>query len=148
MGLLESSFLQGLVTIDELEPKADNCTKVCVRKRDRDSFPVMCQTYCSLYNFKPTCVCEFVGAGVAHTDRKTQDEERGGAAGSGIGLRSCRGGLRKTHTHTQCKAVDAAYYIILHCKYCKQKHMLEKHFSLASYDRLLSVSGSKSVYIE
>uniref|UniRef100_A0A3P9HNL8 Galactosylgalactosylxylosylprotein 3-beta-glucuronosyltransferase n=2 Tax=Oryzias latipes TaxID=8090 RepID=A0A3P9HNL8_ORYLA len=30
MGLLESSFLQGLVTIDELEPKADNCTKVLV----------------------------------------------------------------------------------------------------------------------
>lgn len=28
MGFLESSFLQGLVTIDELEPKADNCTKV------------------------------------------------------------------------------------------------------------------------
>lgn len=30
MGLLESSFLQGLVTMDELEPKADNCTKVRV----------------------------------------------------------------------------------------------------------------------
>uniref|UniRef100_A0A669BMX0 Galactosylgalactosylxylosylprotein 3-beta-glucuronosyltransferase n=2 Tax=Oreochromis niloticus TaxID=8128 RepID=A0A669BMX0_ORENI len=30
MGLLESSFLQGLVTMDELEPKADNCTKVLV----------------------------------------------------------------------------------------------------------------------
>ncbi|XP_063326231.1 galactosylgalactosylxylosylprotein 3-beta-glucuronosyltransferase 3 [Pelmatolapia mariae] len=29
-GLLESSFLQGLVTMDELEPKADNCTKVLV----------------------------------------------------------------------------------------------------------------------
>lgn len=28
MGLLESSFLQGLVTMDELEPKADNCSKV------------------------------------------------------------------------------------------------------------------------
>lgn len=28
MGFLESSFLQGLVTMDELEPKADNCSKV------------------------------------------------------------------------------------------------------------------------
>ncbi|XP_071401172.1 galactosylgalactosylxylosylprotein 3-beta-glucuronosyltransferase 3-like, partial [Centroberyx affinis] len=30
MGFLESSFLQGLVTMDELEPKADNCSKVLV----------------------------------------------------------------------------------------------------------------------
>ncbi|XP_014012166.1 galactosylgalactosylxylosylprotein 3-beta-glucuronosyltransferase 3 isoform X1 [Salmo salar] len=30
MGFLESSFLQGLVTMDELEPKAENCTKVLV----------------------------------------------------------------------------------------------------------------------
>lgn len=30
MGFLESSLLQGLVTMDELEPKADNCTKVLV----------------------------------------------------------------------------------------------------------------------
>ena len=30
MGFLESSFLKGLVTMDELEPKADNCTKVRV----------------------------------------------------------------------------------------------------------------------
>lgn len=30
MGFLESSFLQGLVTMDELEPKADNCSKVRV----------------------------------------------------------------------------------------------------------------------
>lgn len=30
MGFLESSFLQGLVIMDELEPKADNCTKVLV----------------------------------------------------------------------------------------------------------------------
>lgn len=30
MGLLESSLLQGLVTMDELEPKADNCSKVRV----------------------------------------------------------------------------------------------------------------------
>uniref|UniRef100_A0A1A8ML15 Galactosylgalactosylxylosylprotein 3-beta-glucuronosyltransferase n=1 Tax=Nothobranchius pienaari TaxID=704102 RepID=A0A1A8ML15_9TELE len=30
MGFLESSFLKGLVTMDELEPKADNCTKVLV----------------------------------------------------------------------------------------------------------------------
>lgn len=29
MGFLESSFLKGLVTMDELEPKADNCSKVC-----------------------------------------------------------------------------------------------------------------------
>ncbi|TNN85241.1 Galactosylgalactosylxylosylprotein 3-beta-glucuronosyltransferase 3 [Liparis tanakae] len=29
-GFLESSFLQGLVTMDELEPKADNCSKVLV----------------------------------------------------------------------------------------------------------------------
>lgn len=28
MGFLESSLLKGLVTADELEPKADNCTKV------------------------------------------------------------------------------------------------------------------------
>lgn len=28
MGFLESSLLQGLVTMDELEPKADNCSKV------------------------------------------------------------------------------------------------------------------------
>ena len=28
MGFLESSFLKGLVTMDELEPKADNCSKV------------------------------------------------------------------------------------------------------------------------
>ncbi|XP_060887117.1 galactosylgalactosylxylosylprotein 3-beta-glucuronosyltransferase 3 isoform X2 [Labrus mixtus] len=28
MGFLESSFLQGLVTMDELEPKADDCSKV------------------------------------------------------------------------------------------------------------------------
>ena len=28
MGFLESSFLQGLVTMEELEPKADMCTKV------------------------------------------------------------------------------------------------------------------------
>lgn len=28
MGFLESSFLKGLVTLDELEPKAENCTKV------------------------------------------------------------------------------------------------------------------------
>ncbi|KAF0039136.1 hypothetical protein F2P81_009620 [Scophthalmus maximus] len=32
MGFLESSFLQGLVTMDELEPKADNCSKVRVTK--------------------------------------------------------------------------------------------------------------------
>ncbi|XP_028329669.1 galactosylgalactosylxylosylprotein 3-beta-glucuronosyltransferase 3 [Gouania willdenowi] len=30
MGFLESSFLKGLVTMDELEPKADDCTKVLV----------------------------------------------------------------------------------------------------------------------
>lgn len=30
MGFLESSLLQGLVTMDELEPKADNCSKVRV----------------------------------------------------------------------------------------------------------------------
>ncbi|KAI1898700.1 hypothetical protein AGOR_G00075070 [Albula goreensis] len=30
MGFLESSFLQGLVTMEELEPKADMCTKVLV----------------------------------------------------------------------------------------------------------------------
>ncbi|XP_060887116.1 galactosylgalactosylxylosylprotein 3-beta-glucuronosyltransferase 3 isoform X1 [Labrus mixtus] len=30
MGFLESSFLQGLVTMDELEPKADDCSKVLV----------------------------------------------------------------------------------------------------------------------
>ncbi|KAK0132717.1 Galactosylgalactosylxylosylprotein 3-beta-glucuronosyltransferase 3 [Merluccius polli] len=30
MGFLESSFLQGLVTMEELEPKADNCSKVLV----------------------------------------------------------------------------------------------------------------------
>ncbi|KAM9718378.1 galactosylgalactosylxylosylprotein 3-beta-glucuronosyltransferase 3 [Menidia menidia] len=30
MGLLESSFLKGLVTMEELEPKADDCTKVLV----------------------------------------------------------------------------------------------------------------------
>lgn len=30
MGFLESSLLKGLVTVDELEPKADNCTKVLV----------------------------------------------------------------------------------------------------------------------
>uniref|UniRef100_A0A674MEW5 Galactosylgalactosylxylosylprotein 3-beta-glucuronosyltransferase n=1 Tax=Takifugu rubripes TaxID=31033 RepID=A0A674MEW5_TAKRU len=30
MGFLESSFLKGLVTMDELEPKADNCSKVLV----------------------------------------------------------------------------------------------------------------------
>ena len=30
MGFLESSFLQGLVTMDELEPKADDCSKVRV----------------------------------------------------------------------------------------------------------------------
>ncbi|XP_015251386.1 PREDICTED: galactosylgalactosylxylosylprotein 3-beta-glucuronosyltransferase 3 [Cyprinodon variegatus] len=30
MGFLESSLLKGLVTMDELEPKADNCTKVLV----------------------------------------------------------------------------------------------------------------------
>ncbi|CAL9694205.1 unnamed protein product [Knipowitschia caucasica] len=29
-GFLESSLLQGLVTVDELEPRADNCTKVLV----------------------------------------------------------------------------------------------------------------------
>lgn len=28
MGFLESSLLKGLVTMDELEPKADNCSKV------------------------------------------------------------------------------------------------------------------------
>lgn len=28
MGFLESSFLQNLVTMEELEPKADTCTKV------------------------------------------------------------------------------------------------------------------------
>lgn len=30
IGFLESSFLKGLVTMDELEPKADNCSKVRV----------------------------------------------------------------------------------------------------------------------
>lgn len=30
MGFLESSLLQGLVTLEELEPRADNCTKVLV----------------------------------------------------------------------------------------------------------------------
>ncbi|CAL8327105.1 unnamed protein product [Lota lota] len=30
MGFLESSFLQGVVTMEELEPKADNCSKVLV----------------------------------------------------------------------------------------------------------------------
>lgn len=30
VGFLESSFLQGVVTMEELEPKADNCTKVLV----------------------------------------------------------------------------------------------------------------------
>lgn len=31
MGFLESSFLQNLVTMEELEPKADMCTKVHIR---------------------------------------------------------------------------------------------------------------------
>ncbi|XP_077444252.1 galactosylgalactosylxylosylprotein 3-beta-glucuronosyltransferase 3 [Stigmatopora argus] len=30
MGFLESSLLQGLVTMDQLEPKADNCSKILV----------------------------------------------------------------------------------------------------------------------
>lgn len=37
MGFLESSFLQGLVTMDELEPKADNCNKVCVCVWEREN---------------------------------------------------------------------------------------------------------------
>lgn len=48
------------------------------------------------------CLCS-VGAGVAHTDREAQDEERGGAAGTGTGFRPGSGGLkntpRQTHTH-------------------------------------------------
>lgn len=39
MGFLESSLLKGLVTMDELEPKADNCSKVrvcmCMLERER-----------------------------------------------------------------------------------------------------------------
>ncbi len=40
MGFLESSFLQHLVTIDDLEPKADLCTKVA---------PLFC-SYCLVIN--------------------------------------------------------------------------------------------------
>lgn len=36
-GYLESSLLQSLVSVEELEPKADNCTKV--RRRGRPSQP-------------------------------------------------------------------------------------------------------------
>lgn len=48
MGFLESSFLKGLVTMDELEPKADNCSKVRAFTR---SFPVL-QPIFELF-----CVC-------------------------------------------------------------------------------------------
>lgn len=42
------------------------------------------------------CVlCVFsLGAGVAHTHGEAEDEEGGGPAGSGAGLRPRRGGLR------------------------------------------------------
>lgn len=56
MGLLESSFLQGLVTMDELEPKADNCTKVrvCVLRDKNEDLSIIileqmiqCEMLCS-----------------------------------------------------------------------------------------------------
>lgn len=48
------------------------------------------------------CV-RLAGAGVAHAHGETEDEARGGSAGSGTGLRPCSGGLRdahmRAHTH-------------------------------------------------
>lgn len=51
--------------------------------------------------FKLFCAfaaCVFEGAGVAHAHGEAQDEEGGGPAGSGAGLRPRRGGLRNTNT--------------------------------------------------
>lgn len=39
-------------------------------------------------------LCVWLGAGVAHTHGEAEDEEGGGPAGSGAGLRPHRGGLR------------------------------------------------------
>lgn len=43
-------------------------------------------------------VCASLGAGVAHAHGEAEDEEGGGPAGSGAGLRSHRGGLRRHAT--------------------------------------------------
>lgn len=59
----------------------------------------------------------FAGAGVAHTHGETEDEERGGSAGSGTGLRPCSGGLR--NTQTKCILLFNAAYVTFCCKYCK-----------------------------
>lgn len=58
-------------------------------------------------------VC-FAGAGVAHTDRETEDEERGGAAGSGTGFRPCCGGLRETHAHQHTLTHTCAHSVRLY----------------------------------
>lgn len=49
----------------------------------------------------------FAGAGVAHSHGETEDEERGGSAGSGTRLRPCSGGLRNTQFKCIC-------YLLLH----------------------------------
>ena len=71
---------------------------------------------------------------MAHTDRETQDEEGGGSAGSGTGLRPCCGGLRNTHTHTHIEKrtlLFNAAYVTLSCKYCKTEDcLLEVTFKL------------------
>lgn len=78
-----------------------------------------------------------VGVGVAHADRETEDEARGGFTSSGTGVRPCCGGLRDTHacthpyaqTHTHSHTVRHtlllnAAYVTLRCKYCKTEEIL------------------------
>lgn len=100
MGFLESSLLKGLVTLDELEPKADDCSKVrFLSNPGGGAAPERLQ--CRGAFLKPFCAgffFFFVGAGVAHAHGEAEDEEGGGPAGSGAGLRPRCGGLRSTHT--------------------------------------------------
>lgn len=114
MGFLESSLLQGLVTMDELEPKADNCSKVwvclCVLRRENLCrwLPVY---FWMIFSVVHEC---FAGASVAHAHRETQDEEGRGSAGSGARLRPCSGGLRNTENANFCLVFCACIHCIVY----------------------------------
>lgn len=107
MGFLESSFLQNLVTMEELEPKADMCNKVDFHWiiTPVNLWTARWRVFIVLCNYKNVfkiCVCVFCfavsGTGVAHAHWKAKDEKGGGSYKAGVRIRSQCGSVSSQNT--------------------------------------------------
>lgn len=67
-GMQESDFLKQITTVEELEPKASNCTKVLIHLLYVAEPQVL---IVQLLKISPT----FVGSRVAHSDREGQSSQ-------------------------------------------------------------------------